>query len=125
MLSPAEEKIRTLATSFKQCYVIVIFACCRELYSIKHHSDCIEAKSVADAFEKFKQLKEEKVTNECRGRCSDKPLLFVRATFGALFYGPALLRKLESSFLIPSTYLTSNPLPSTQQHKKSDTNQTL
>ena len=59
MLSPAEEKIRTLATSFMQCYVIVIFACCRELYSIKNHSDCIEANSLNEAIEKFKQLREE------------------------------------------------------------------
>ena len=59
MLSPAEEKIRILATSFGQSYVITIFACCRELYNSKHHSCCIEAKSLAEAIEKFEQLREE------------------------------------------------------------------
>ena len=59
MLSPAEEKIRILATSFGQTYVISLFACCRELYNSKNHSGCIEAKSLAEAIEKFEQLREE------------------------------------------------------------------
>ena len=41
-----------------QSYVITLYACCRELFNTKNHSGCVEAKSLAEAIEKFEQLRE-------------------------------------------------------------------
>ena len=41
-----------------QSYVITLYACCRELFNTKNHSGCVEANSLAEAIEKFEQLRE-------------------------------------------------------------------
>ena len=48
-----------MATENMQSYVITLYACCRELFNTKNHSGCVEAKSLAEAIEKFEQLREE------------------------------------------------------------------
>ena len=44
-----ENKIRLFSKLFKNCYLISIFACCREIFRSHKHTDCIGANSLAAA----------------------------------------------------------------------------
>ena len=50
-LCPIEKLVRLRTGKFKNHYEIVIMACCREVHDPKLHTNCIEAKSEAEAIE--------------------------------------------------------------------------
>ena len=49
----AEKKIRAMAKRNKNSYLLSIFACCREIYRVLKHCDCIFAESMAQAEKMF------------------------------------------------------------------------
>ena len=52
-LYPIEKIARVLTESMRQCYLIVIVACCRENFNFKRHSNCVGADSKMQACLQF------------------------------------------------------------------------
>ena len=57
-LFAAENKIRYLSAKFMNCYYLVIFACCREIWLEDKHVNCVGAKSLEEAIKKIELLAE-------------------------------------------------------------------
>ena len=65
-LFPIEVNVRTMTKTFKNSYLIVTMACCREIFIPKRHGNCVGAKTKDEAKIQFDQLKaeEEKAKND-------------------------------------------------------------
>ena len=56
---PIEINIRNMTKFQKNSYLIVVMACCREIYSPKRHGNCVGASTQAEAEQQFDQIKAE------------------------------------------------------------------
>ena len=63
-LFAAENQIRYLSNKYMNCYYISIFACCREIWIAKNHSNCVGASSLLEAKEKIDRDNEEQQKRE-------------------------------------------------------------